>query len=429
MKKPSEQSGYGFTVWGKRLLRSGNTYSLMGNISIAALGFLNFSLLARGLSPDRFGVWVVYATVAALLEMVRAGLVNPALLRFVPGNPKGDPHFLAAGWWLAVAFTLLAASLLPVITFIFPFDGETLQLYRFWLPLSLLVNLPFYFAFWRLQMERQFLRLWWLRLVYIGGFSVVALVQLLQPMELPEIAQWQVFTHFTGTAMAVLVGWCPLFSLFHWDGGAFKKFWQMGRFTSITALSSHLLRSMDVYLLGWLLGSSAAGLYGVPQKLTEVLAIPLRSFVANAHPQLAEAVNLGQWARAKLIFTRYVGWLTGLYLLGALAVALLAKLLVLLMGGNAYLSGIPILQALMLYQFLLPFDRFAGLLLDLLGKPQWNFAKTVGMVLLNGLADWWAIRMGWGATGVALMSSLVFVAGATGGFLLLRKQLLRNNIS
>lgn len=73
-------------------------------------------------------------------------------------------------------------------------------------------------------------------------------------------------------------------------------------------------------------------------------------------------------------------------------------------GGASYLDSGPIFQILLIYVLLLPADRFIGIALDSLGKPQWNTLKIALMVIVNIVGDCWVLSQG---------GSLALVAGVT----------------
>jgi O-antigen/teichoic acid export membrane protein len=67
----------------KKLVREDNFLSLTGNVVIAILGIGGFAFLARSLSIDVFGEWVLFITGGSFVEMFRFGITNTGLIRFL----------------------------------------------------------------------------------------------------------------------------------------------------------------------------------------------------------------------------------------------------------------------------------------------------------------------------------------------------------
>lgn len=409
----------------RTISQSNNLQSLLGNLGIAALGFANFALLARGLPGEGFGQWALYAAAASLLEMVRAGLVQFPLQRFLPGQTSNEQQTIAgAAWWLSLAFTLPVSALVWLagkagLAAQFP----AFSLFFDWFPLSFLASLPFYQAYWLLQVRQRFGRLFWLRLVYIGGFTCLLVPNLFWRLPLEILALLQVAVQTAGSLLALCTGMAGGRSLWRVSFSELKKMWRTGRFTAGAALATHLLKSSDTIVIGMLMGPAAAGLYSIPLKLTEMLAIPLRSFVANAGPQVASAVNTRNPEGLQQVYHSYTGTLTWLYAAAAMGVVLLARPLVTITGGSAFAEAVPLLQCLMLYHFLLPADRFGSLLLDSLDRADLSLLRLLLMLVLNVGGNVLVIYLGGGLPGVALTSGLVFAAGTWLGYWLLNRQL------
>jgi O-antigen/teichoic acid export membrane protein len=102
---------------------------------------------------------------------------------------------------------------------------------------------------------------------------------------------------------------------------------------------------------------------------------------------------------------------------------LLAKPLVLLLGGPEYAGSYVIFWIFLVYAILLPLDRFSGIALDAINKPNLNMIKVLIMTSLNITGDILVIHYWSSLPGVAMCTLLNVVAGVVVGNLLLRKEL------
>ena len=91
----------------KKIAREDNFLSLTGNLVIAILGISGFALLARSLSLDVFGEWVLFVTGGSFVEMFRFesfhmyGIIGSAVItgvvllqlskRFKMNTTEGNP--------------------------------------------------------------------------------------------------------------------------------------------------------------------------------------------------------------------------------------------------------------------------------------------------------------------------------------------------
>ena len=71
-----------------KIVKEDNFLSLMGNLILAGLGFAGFALLARSLDTVHFAQWVIFISGGSLVEMLRFGITNNALVRFLSGASK-----------------------------------------------------------------------------------------------------------------------------------------------------------------------------------------------------------------------------------------------------------------------------------------------------------------------------------------------------
>ncbi|MDV7399814.1 hypothetical protein RZS08_50835, partial [Arthrospira platensis SPKY1] len=71
----------------RKLYRSNQFMSLLGNDSAAVLGLLSFSFIARALGREDLGIWVFFMTVFTLFDMVRSGMLSNGLIKNI-----GESH-------------------------------------------------------------------------------------------------------------------------------------------------------------------------------------------------------------------------------------------------------------------------------------------------------------------------------------------------
>ena len=129
-----------------KIIREDNFLSLSGNLIIALLGFAGFALLVRSLETQEFAQWVLFISGGSLVEMLRYGITNNGLVRFLSGANEHDrDHLIGANVLISLFATLIIVLLLITIKFFFNdlINTSSYVLFFSWYPVLALVNLPF----------------------------------------------------------------------------------------------------------------------------------------------------------------------------------------------------------------------------------------------------------------------------------------------
>ncbi|MEM8599477.1 MAG: lipopolysaccharide biosynthesis protein, partial [Bacteroidota bacterium] len=196
---------------------------------------------------------------------------------------------------------------------------------------------------------------------------------------------------------------------------AVRSLYRFGRYSVGTALGSNLLRSADQFILGIWLGPAAVAFYGVPQKLIEVVEIPLRGLAQTALPPLARLARRNNTEA----FARYLhAWIGGLSLAFVpllVIVFVWAEACCVALAGEAYRDAAPLLRLFVVYMAMLPLDRYLGLALDALGRPALNMIKVAVMVVVNIVGDVVVLSTLGSVEGVAGVTIVMTLVGTTLG--------------
>jgi len=221
-----------------------------------------------------------------------------------------------------------------------------------------------------------------------------------------------------------------------WDGARFigkatvknvKEIINFGKYAVGTMLGSSLLRSADTFLLGLatFMGPVAVAKYVIPLKLTEVIEIPLRSFMATAFPKLSKASIEKKREEWKETFYSYGGAITLIFIPFTILLFIFAQPIVLLLGGEVYRDSLPeltlIFRIFTIYGLILPLDRISGVALDSINKPDRNLWKVIFMAVANIIGDLIAIYYFQSLFWVAMATILNTIVGLIMGYYYLEK--------
>ncbi|KGL59768.1 MULTISPECIES: lipopolysaccharide biosynthesis protein [unclassified Polaribacter] len=420
----------------KKIAREDNFLSLTGNLVIAVLGIAGFALLARSLSLDVFGEWVLFITGGSFVEMFRFGITNTGLIRFLSGADEASrTKLIGSNALIGLGSTVLIAI---ILVFCYNFFNNTISnsgynLFFKWYPLLAFLNLPWNNALVVLQADRKYGKILAIKSIKSGLFFLIILVHFFfLEMTLTQLVIGLLIVNAITSLVTIILGWDGTKYITKASVETNKTLLNFGKYTTFTLIGTNLLRSADTVIISLSpMGSAAVALYSIPLKLTELQQIPLRSFVATAFPKMSKASVQGKVEEVRDLFYTYSGALTYLFVFMSLFTFVFAEFLVLILSGEQYLQVDPItgfnvvdiVRVFSIYGLLLPIDRMTGIGLDSINKPNINAIKVFIMVVANVIGDFIAIFIFKSLILVAVASILFTLIGIWMGMYFLNKEL------
>jgi O-antigen/teichoic acid export membrane protein len=410
--------------------------SLTGNLVIAILGISGFALLARTLSLDVFGEWVLFVTGGSFVEMFRFGITNTGLIRFLSGADEDSrTKLIGSNALIGLGATVLISIILVFCYTVFhdAIINSGYDLFFKWYPLLGFVNLPWNNALVVLQADRKYDKILIIKSINSGLFFLVILVNFFfMEMELNELVIALIIINAFTSLITIVLELDGTKLITKASKKTNKILLDFGKYTTFTLIGTNLLRSADILIISLSpLGNTAVALYSIPLKLTELQQIPLRSFVATAFPKMSKASVQGRIKEVKDLFYKYSGALTYLFFIMSLFTFFFADFLVLILSGDQYLKVDPltgfhvvdIVRVFSVYGLLLPIDRMTGIALDSINKPNINAIKVFVMVTANIIGDFIAIFVFKSLILVAVASIIFTLIGIWLGMYFLNKEL------
>lgn len=375
-------------------------------------GFGSVFILYRVLEVSEMGIWVLFLTICAFLEVTRMGLIQNALVKFLSAEDKKEHGAInTASLFLNFALTALFAGLLyllaPFCAYIWesPSIIPLLHIYA----LTTLVLTPMYQSNFILQANLSFRGIFLSNTVRQGLFFLFLLYLYLSGLsiELLQLAQFQVFTACLGSGVAVYYAWSYFDFAKKADWAWVKKLVDFGKYAVSTNLSIMLYKSMDKMMLGGLISTASVGIYDLAIRITNLMEIPTFSAAAVVFPQSAREMVTNGKAGVKKMYEQSVGAILAFLIPIILFVELFPEIIILVIAGADYLAAVPILRLTILFGLFLPFGSQMGTVLESIGKPNINFYCTVFGFLLNIVSNY--IFISWlGTIGAAYGTLLTY---------------------
>ena len=410
----------------KALFRNRHFLSLAGNGVMAVFSVLTYSILYRFLTEADMGNWIFFQFSFLLLDTFRTGLLQTALIKFYSGADEVRQRSVAGSAWyisLLVTAIFLVLNLVALLFASRIADVGVLVLLK-WFGLSLAVTLPYNVAIWVLQAEQRFDHILYIRILNQGSFIVLVFsLYLLHEVTLGRVIGAFIASSLLTSVVSIAAGWARLSTLRHRTSAVIREVFHFGKYSFGTFLCSNLLRSSDAFVIKFMLGPAALAVYNLPQRLLEIIEIPLRSGFATAMPSMSAAINRQREDEVVTILKKYVGLLTLLFVPIAIGVLIFADVLVGLIGGGKYVGteAANIYRILIVCSLLFPLERFLGITLDLINKPQLNLIKVMLSLTVNVTTDIACIYLTRSIYGAALASIFTLVASTVYGYLVLRR--------
>lgn len=401
--------------------------NLLQNVSGVLLSFGSFYLLVRYLTKDEYGAWTLFLGTTTLLEFVRNGLIQGALVKYLSsaGKEQKSP-IISASFTIGTALTLLciifnvafaqmlcniwhSPQLLPLFyayNIVFIFSGVLTQF-------SCIEQAHFsYKGIFVSNMIRQGLFFLFIFICYTLKFEV----------ELIYLLYVQLVAVLLALAIQYLFVRRFLTFTYTYNKEWTLKLFHFGKFSFGTMLGSMIFNSIDQWMLGAFLSPAAAGAYNIAIRITNLVEVPTSTVATIVFPQSARRMETEGKDAIKYLYEKSVGTIIAILIPGLLFLFFFSDLVVDIIAGEKYAEAVPILKVTILYCLLIPYGRQFGTILDSIGKPKITFSVVMLSALLNVVLNYFFIKQ-FGVIGAAYGTLVSNIIGFIIGQAILRREL------
>lgn len=402
-------------------------FSLLQNLSGVFFSIGSFYILLRILGPNEYGVWVLFMVTTTIIETIRGGLLQNALIRFLAAEEKSEHHKI-----IAASFTISGILSLICILLILGF-GNVLSLLWKAPELTLIFN-TYCITFiisgilsqfnCILQANLQFRSIFFSSFILqLGFFTYVAFCYFFNySISLINLVYVQIATNLLGALIAFLLVRPYLFISFNIYTEWVKKLFNYGKYAFGTSVSAILSVTVDQMMLGAILSPVQAGAFNVAVRITNLLDIPTNAVAVIVFPQSAKRMATEGKEGIKYLYEKSVGTLVALLIPGVMVLYLFSDFIVTLVAGANYKDTIPLLHITLLYCLFTPYGRQFGNILDSIGKTRLTFFVVLMVTSINiGLN--YAFISRFGVLGAAYATLTAHIIGFFIGQSILRREL------
>lgn len=376
-------------------------------------------LLTRLLPKEEFGLWAFFLSVYTLFDMIRSGLLNNAAIKFYTAETPEEEliQIEKSTMQLGLIISFLAV-LFPILYFVFGMDvtQPKLQPLVYGVIVVSLVSIVPTAAMWFLQAKQNFKKILSIRMTVQLSFFLIVASGYFWNIDLAGVFYAYTISYVLAALVAMNMGVLKWRGIFSGMGSYGKRILSFGAYSMGTLLGSNLLRNSDTYIIMAMRDAVSVATYSVPNRIMSLLDIPIQAFSAADYPRMVGMVKTGTPDEIQKQFNKGLGFSLLVVWPACVIVFLAAKWLVILIAGNQYENSYLILRIFAIYAALLPLDRYSGLMLDALGRPQRNLRKVLFMLAANVVLDILVLKLGYGLEVVAGVSLATYSIGIILGY-------------
>lgn len=360
------------------------TYTLLLQLSSILFSFGGFYVLVRQLSKEDFGVWSIYLSIAALVEVTRNGLVQNAQIKYGATATGAEYRkIMTASFALNVLYSGMVMGLVLLgAPFLSKWSSapqlhSLLLVYLFTVMASVPVAQFNFILQANLDLKGVFIN----NVVRQGFFfaAVFLLAFLNVPLQLMQLA----LLTLAFTLLASLVGYLQtrkyLQLAAELDAKWLKKLYDYGKFSLGTSIGATLSGIVNQVLLSNLLSPASVAVYGTVTRVNSLAEVPVSTLATVVFPKSAIRAETDGKEAVRHLYEKSVAWLLALNIPVILFIQVFAHPILWIIAGEAYVHTAPYLRISILLLLLVPFTRQFGTVMDSIGKPNLNFY----LLLLN----------------------------------------------
>ncbi len=150
-------------------------------------------------------------------------------------------------------------------------------------------------------------------------------------------------------------------------------------------------KNIGEWIIGGVLGVGAVAIYNPAMRISSLVEIPLSTTAQIMYPELIKRLKTEE-LKALVFVSSQLEWLF-LYFSMVVLSWLYADEIVVFVAGEQYRESAGLLKIAMLGGLFLPFVRQFGVLLNAMGKMNWNFYFMLSVTIVSGVLSYFMISV------------------------------------
>lgn len=362
-------------------------YSFLLRASIPAFGVINFMIIVRLFERELVGIWVLYMTILAFVEVAKDGFLKNATIWLLNKNEtKASGQILSSSLlinlFITGTFIILIVIVATITLSLGTAEYEPLIYLLLIYCIQLIISVPFthidYFLSSRLKFK-QMMFAFLIKNFTFFSFLIISFFFFRTNIRLEYLVGFQTIGVLFGVFF-LSRNFSPRFGIKNYTKEFVNKILGFGKYVFATNASSVLFRSTDHYMLAGLIGSGSVAFYNVALRITNLVDLPSTAAAEVIFPMTVKSTNT---VELKQIYENTVSYIVAFAIPVTVFIYFFAEPIVVFIAGESYLSAVNILRVTLAYGLLLPFLKQFGTIINSIDRPKINFYLMFSTFLLN----------------------------------------------
>ncbi len=367
---------------------SRGVFSLLNRIVVVVFGFLNVFFLVRIMPKTDIGIWILFTSVTAILEMMRNGFIRNPLISNLAIAEEGERKTLITAslalhcvLGVVISILLLVGSV-PLAGF---WNAPGLEKLFLVYAVNNIIFIPFLHFEYLQTAKLQFKGIFISTFVRIGVLSFFIMANFIMNARptLMDLALVQL----SATVIGTVVGYHFVKHMVNInrvvDKKILKELFHFGKFTFGTNISSMFVKNTDSWMIGRMLSTASVAVYNPALRISNIVEVPTLAIASLVFPQVAQKMKERGNEGVRDIYVKSVGLILALMVPMVIPLYVFSDFIILTVFGKDYMEAAPILRVTIFYSLIIPFNRQFGTVMDALKKPKINFYLLVMVAVLN----------------------------------------------
>ena len=349
--------------------------------------FVTMILAHEVLNKQEMGVWAIFMSITAVIELIRQGLVKTAMIKFINHSGAEQQRFvLGAAFFLNATITLFTALVMYILTPYFShiLNAPQLEQMLYLLQVGMLLMIPFSHFEWLMYSKVLFKGLFWTYFFRQGlTLGLVCILFVLnKKISLNTLVVIYNLGLFVGTLVSYRYVKTFLINSFVLSKSWIFNLFHFGKYVFASGLSTLVFRSADQMMLSPILGSTNFNAsQNIAMRFINLSDLPSQTLGDILFPKSSQSDNSRNPEIIKYYYEKTVGASLCVVLPLVLFVLIFPKIIIYALAGPQYYDAIPYLRLISLTSVSLAFLKQYGVIMDSTGRPLINFI-TISIIAI-----------------------------------------------
>jgi lipopolysaccharide exporter len=400
-------------------------YSILQRFSITFFGLVNFVVLIRTFSKPQMGTWALFLLVTSIFEQTKTALLKNAHVKYVSAEMDEKIQIASSSFLinLSISFIFIALILLfaPWLS-VKLHTGDDLSIMLHWFIPGILCMVFFAHLEAVQQSHLDFKGIFAGYLIRQGTFFLCISASLLahRPYTLKDVVVFQTLSMGLGTITLYLYSRKYLLHRLKPTLIWVRQILHYGAYIFASGITSNLGASLDQFMTGSFLNSTAVAYYNSAAKINGLLDTPSYAAADILFPKSARAIVEEGTEKVRYLFEKMVAILLSFSVPVNIFIIFFPKFVISLIAGRGYLAAAPILQLYMISGLARPMQNQAANLLNSIGKQAICFWMNTAALVVNLGANY-ILLMSMGLYGAVVGSSITYLLSMIAWYFLMRR--------